>query len=236
MPQPLLRVENLDAFYGTGHVLHNVALSVGNECVAVVGRNGMGKTTLLRSILRLTPPTSRGFIHLSGRDISGMRTYQAAAFGIGYVPQGRHLFPSLSVDEHLRLAFKQGIVGTVWTPATVYDLFPELVRRRKLSGTLLSGGEQQMLAIGRALVTNPILLVMDEPSEGLAPLVVQHLIDVFRRLRVMGIALLLVEQQLRITDTLADRVYVLTAGCIVHEAPGSVFARDMEARHRHLGI
>ncbi len=236
MHEPLLSVEDLHAYYGTSHVLQGVSLRVDHECVAVVGRNGMGKTTLLRSILRIAPPDCRGLVRFRGRDVTGLRSCEVAALGIGYVPQGRRLFPSLSVDEHLRLTFRHGAAGTTWTPAAVYDLFPELARRRALSGTRMSGGEQQMLAIGRALVINPALLVLDEPSEGLAPLVVQHLIDTCRRLREMGTALLLVEQQQRIADALADRVYVLTAGRIVHEAPGREFAVDSEARRQHLGI
>lgn len=236
MPDTLLSVEDLHAYYGTSHVLQGVSLRVDQECVAVVGRNGMGKTTLLRAILRITPPNCRGLIRFRGRDVTGLRSHEIAALGIGYVPQGRRLFPSLSVDEHLRLTFRRGVDGATWTPAAVYDLFPELAKRRTLSGTRLSGGEQQMLAIGRALVINPALLVMDEPSEGLAPLVVQHLIDTCRTLRRMGTALLLVEQQQRIADALADRVYVLTAGRIVHEALGREFAVDGEARRQHLGI
>ncbi|MBM3470369.1 MAG: ABC transporter ATP-binding protein [Armatimonadetes bacterium] len=236
MGEYLLEVVRLNAFYGTSHVLQDVSLAAGHECVAVVGRNGMGKTTLLRSILRMTPPASHGLITFRGRRIDGLHSHQAASLGIGYVPQGRRLFPSLSVDEHLRLTFRKGADGTAWTPDAVYDLFPEIARRRKLPGTRLSGGEQQMLAIGRALVTNPALLLLDEPSEGLAPLVVQHLIATLRRLREMGTALLLVEQQQRIADVLADRVYVLTAGRIVHHATGKEFAVDTEARRQHLGI
>jgi branched-chain amino acid transport system ATP-binding protein len=236
MPEPVLAVEDLHAFYGTSYVLQGVSLRVGQECVAVVGRNGMGKTTLLRCILRIVPPVSRGTIRLLGRDISHLRSYQAAAAGIGYVPQGRRLFPSLTVDEHLRLAYRPGHDGAIWTPAAIYDLFPELARRRSVSATRLSGGEQQMLAIGRAMVTNPLLLVMDEPSEGLSPLVIQRLLEACRRFLAMGTALVLVEQQQRIADALADRVYVLTAGRIVHEASGPDFARDVEARRLHLGI
>lgn len=236
MPEPLLSVEDLHAYYGTSPVLQGVSLRVDHECVAVVGRNGMGKTTLLRAILRITPPNCRGLVRFRGRDVTGLRSYEIATLGIGYVPQGRRLFPSLSVDEHLRLTFRRGAYGTTWTPAAVYELFPKLASRRSVSGTRLSGGEQQMLAIGRALVTNPVLLVMDEPSEGLAPLVVQQLIATCRRLLEMGTALLLVEQQQRIADALADRVYVLTAGRIAHEAPGREFAVDREARQQHLGI
>ena len=236
MVEVFLEVQNLHAYYGTSYVLQGVTLQIGKECVAVLGRNGAGKTTLLRGILGLTPPLCKGSIRFRGEEIIALVPNNIAVRGIGYVPQGRRLFPSLSVDEHLRLMCRIGSGGRAWVPESVYELFPALTRRRNVSGARLSGGEQQMLAIGRALVTNPSLLIMDEPSEGLAPLVVQHLTDTCRRLKDAGISLLLVEQKLRITDEIADRVYVMVTGRIVHETGGKDFAVDKESRRQFLGV
>ena len=236
MVEVFLEVQDLHAYYGTSYVLQGVTLEIGKECVAVLGRNGAGKTTLLRAILGLTPPVCKGSIRFRGEEIIALVPNKIAIRGIGYVPQGRRLFPSLSVDEHLRLMCRQGSGGRIWAPESIYELFPALSKRRSISGARLSGGEQQMLAIGRALVTNPSLLMMDEPSEGLSPLVIQHLTDTCRRLTDAGIALLLVEQKLRVTDEIADRVYVMVTGRIVHEACGKDFAVDKESRRQFLGI
>src|SRR5690625_2735061 len=175
-----LEVTDLNAFYGDSHVLQGCSLRVGKKCVAVLGRNGMGKTTLFRAIMGLTPPSS-GSVRWQGEEMVGKPSYQIGGRGIGYVPQGRMLFPSLSVEEHLTLLHRSHNGSRQWTPARVFELFPELARRRRISGTRLSGGEQQMLAIGRALVTNPELILLDEPSEGLAPLAVQRVIDTCRQ-------------------------------------------------------
>jgi branched-chain amino acid transport system ATP-binding protein len=236
MAETLLAVRDLHAYYGTSYVLQGITLEVKRECVAVLGRNGAGKTTLLRAILGLKPPTCKGSIFFHTSEILAMEPYQIAVRGVGYVPQGRRLFSSLSVDEHLRLLYRKSNGDSLWDPGAVYDLFPALEKRRNISGTRLSGGEQQMLAIGRALVTNPSLLLMDEPSEGLSPLLVQQLTEVCRKLADSGIALLLVEQKLRITDDIADRVYVMVTGRVVHEASGKGFAADQESRRQYLGV
>jgi len=231
-----LEVRDLHAYYATSYVLQGITLEVGKECVAVLGRNGAGKTTLLRAILGLKPPTCNGNISFQGRGIMALEPNEIAVRGIGYVPQGRRLFTSLSVDEHLRLLYRKRDGRSIWNPDAIYELFPALEKRRTISGTRLSGGEQQMLAIGRALVTNPSLLVMDEPSEGLSPLLVQQLTGVCRKLTDADISLLLVEQKLRITDDVADRVYVMVTGRIVHTASGSAFATDAESRRHYLGV
>lgn len=236
MAESLLEVRDLHAYYGSSYVLQGITIEVGKECVAVLGRNGAGKTTLLRAILNLRPPVCRGNIFFRGKALMALEPYEIAANGIGYVPQGRRLFATLTVDEHLRLSFRRGEDRSIWNPDAIYELFPALERRRSISGTRLSGGEQQMLAIGRALVTNPSLLVMDEPSEGLSPLLVQQLTEVCRKLTQRGIALLLVEQKLRIPDEVADRVYLMVTGRVVHTASGKAFAMDTESRRQYLGV
>lgn len=236
MSGALLKVQNLHAYYGTSHVLQGVDLTVGEECVAVLGRNGMGKTTLLRAILGLNPPWRRGTIHFVGEDISRGLPHQIARRGLAYVPQGRRLFPSLSVHEHLLMAHRQTNGRKNWTPEAVYDLFPEIARRRRIPGTRLSGGEQQMLAIGRALVTNPHLLLMDEPSEGLAPVIVQRVLNVTAELVRHGIGVLLVEQNLRAAQLAATRVVVMVTGKVALETTMEQFANDSEAKVKYLGV
>jgi branched-chain amino acid transport system ATP-binding protein len=232
---PLLEVTDLHTYYGDSHILQGCSLVVGAECVAVLGRNGMGKTTLLRSIMGLTPPRS-GSIRWDGAEIAGRKPFAIASAGVGYVPQGRRLFPSLSVEEHLTLTARKRNAAEPWTPERVFSLFPELAERRKIGGTLLSGGEQQMLAIGRALVTNPSLILLDEPSEGLAPVAVDRVIDTCRGRRAAGISVLLVEQNLRVAEALADRVYILVGGMTVYDAEAAIFLEDQELRLRYLGV
>lgn len=230
-----LSVSDVNAYYGDSHVLQGVNLEVNRECVAVLGRNGMGKTTLLRAIMGLTPPRS-GDISWKGEDVAGMKPYEIAGRGLGYVPQGRRLFKSLSVEEHLRLTHQKSKSHEQWTPDSVFQLFPELRDRRKLSGTKLSGGEQQMLAIGRALVTNPRLLLLDEPSEGLAPVAVERVIEIVKGLLDRDIAVLLVEQNMHVAERLADRVYVLVSGKTVFESPAQEFVQDSQLRQSYLGV
>jgi branched-chain amino acid transport system ATP-binding protein len=232
---PLLVLEDIHAFYGDSHVLQGCSLSVGRECVTVLGRNGMGKTTLLRAIMGLTPPRS-GRILMGGDDLVGRKPYEIAAHGIGYVPQGRRLFPSLSVQEHLALTYMKSTRPNEWTPSRVFELFPELADRRRVSGTRLSGGEQQMLAIGRALVTNPKVILLDEPSEGLSPVANERVIETCRALERDGIAILLVEQSIRVAEALAQRIYVLVSGKTVHESPARAFLGDLALRRKFLGV
>ena len=159
-----------------------------------------------------------------------------ASMGIGYVPQGRRLFPSLSVDEHLTLTYRPTDVANAWAPQRVSDLFPELAERRKLSGARLSGGEQQMLAIGRALVTNPTLILLDEPSEGLAPVAIQRVVETCRELRKANISILLVEQNIHVAAAFAERIYILLSGMTVYESAATTFLENLELRQKYLGV
>jgi uncharacterized protein (UPF0261 family)/ABC-type branched-subunit amino acid transport system ATPase component len=237
MPEALLNIEHLDAYYGKSHILQDVNLQVHpGELVVVVGRNGMGKTTLLKSVLGLPPLLRTGSISFDGLETVKMPTHDITNLGIGYVPQGRMLFPSLTVDEHLRFAWRQSVANSQWSPETVYDLFPELNKRAHISGTLLSGGEQQMLAIGRALVTNPLLLMMDEPSEGLSALVIQRVEEVCRHLSSRGIAILLIEQNIEMAQSLAQRAYVFVNGRIAREVPAATLATDQNLLQESLGV
>src|ERR1044072_4386647 len=183
MSEPLLVVENLNGYYGTAHVLQDVSFSMGAEPVALIGRNGMGKSTLCAAIVGLLESRA-GSVRLDGRGLSGRPASRTARSGVGSVPRGRRLFESLTVDEHLEIVGARRDAD--WTPARVYELFPRLAERKHVSGTSLSGGEQQMLAIGRALLTNPRLLIMDEPSEGLAPTIVEGLIQTIKDLAAAG--------------------------------------------------
>lgn len=209
----MLELEGIDAGYASAAVLHGVDLSVGaNEVVAILGRNGMGKTSLIRTICGLRPPRrTAGSIRFGGSDIAGLEPYRIARAGIGLVPQGRRVFASLSVDENLRIAARPGS----WDVPAVQELFPRLRERAGQRAGTLSGGEQQMLAIGRALMTNPRLLVMDEPSEGLAPVVVQDVAARIQVLRERGLSVLLAEQNVDLALGVADRVVVLGDGGVV---------------------
>jgi branched-chain amino acid transport system ATP-binding protein len=233
--QPLLAVEGLNAYYGSAHVLQDVAFELGEQPVAIVGRNGMGKTTLCAAIMGMNPPRVSGSIRFNGQELVGMSSHKIAALGLGYVPQGRRLFPSLTVDEHLRVAAR-GNGSRRWTIGGVYDLFPRLAERKRNGGAQLSGGEQQMLAIGRALVTNPTLLIMDEPSEGLAPTIIEMLIETFRKLEREGLRILLIEQNLGVATSLADRQLVMVGGEIAAETTAAEIAADPELQRRYLGV
>src|SRR5947208_5352159 len=233
---PLLSVSGLDAFYGAAPILQGVEFEMGEESIAIVGRNGMGKTTLCAAIMGLTPPqvTGSSSIRFLGTELVGKPSYKIAAHGIGYVPQGRRLFPSLSVDEHLKMLPRSRNGG--WTIDRVYDLFPRLAERKGHGGAQLSGGEQQMLAIGRALLTNPRLLIMDEPSEGLAPAIIEVLIETFKRLEEEGLRILLIEQNLGVATSLAERQLVMVAGRIATETTAQALSADPEAQRRYLGV
>ena len=237
MPEALLNIEHLDAYFGKSHILQDVNLQVHpGELVVVVGRNGMGKTTLLKSVIGLPPLLRTGSITFDGQETVKMPTHDITNLGIGYVPQGRMLFPSLTVDEHLRFAWRQGGANSQWSPETVYDLFPELNKRAQISGTLLSGGEQQMLAIGRALVTNPLLLMMDEPSEGLSTSVIQRVEEVCRHLSSSGMSILLIEQNIEMAQSLAQRAYVFVNGRVARELQAATLAADQNQLIESLGV
>jgi branched-chain amino acid transport system ATP-binding protein len=232
----LLEIRDLHAYYGQSHILQGVNLTVGREPVALLGRNGMGKTTLCQALVGLIPAV-RGSARFDGQELVGRRPHEIAAAGIGYVPQGRRVFPSLTVEEHLRLVFRRAGAGRDgWTPERVYELFPRLAERRRHRAGALSGGEQQMLAIGRALLTNPHLLIMDEPSEGLAPVIVDHLIEVLRGLSSQGLAMLVVEQRLAVATALAERVAIMVTGRIVLETTAAALLADAAVQQQYLGV
>jgi branched-chain amino acid transport system ATP-binding protein len=234
MSEPLLVVEGLNAYYGGAHVLQDVSFELGEQAVAIIGRNGMGKSTLCAAIMGIAPPRAAGSVRFRGQELIGKASYKIAGLGIGFVPQGRRLFPSLTVDEHLQMI--GGRNGGRWTIDTVYELFPRLLERRRNGGAQLSGGEQQMLAIARALVTNPTLLIMDEPSEGLAPAIIEHLIETFKKLEEEGLAILLIEQNLGMATAIAERQLVMVAGSIAAETTATELSRDSELQRRFLGV
>ena len=235
MSDALLTIEGLNAYYGSAHVLQDVSFELGEQAVAIVGRNGMGKTTLCAAIMGMSPPRITGSIRFDGTELVGKSSYRIAGAGIGYVPQGRRLFPSLSVDEHLRMV--SGRDGKRrWTTERVYELFPRLAERKRNGGAQLSGGEQQMLAIGRALVTNPTLLIMDEPSEGLAPTIIEMLVETFRTLEQEGLRILLIEQNLGVATSIAERQLVMVGGEIAAETTAAELSRDAELQRRYLGV
>jgi branched-chain amino acid transport system ATP-binding protein len=233
MTEPLLMVEGVNGFYGSAHVLQGVSFSMGAEPVALIGRNGMGKSTLCAAIVGLLEKKD-GSVRLDGVELLGKPAYRIAKAGVGYVPQGRRLFTSLTVDEHLEIVGAKS--GAAWTPDRVYELFPRLAERKNVSGTSLSGGEQQMLAIGRALLTNPRLLIMDEPSEGLAPTIVEGLIQTIKDLAAGGMGLLVVEQNLGVATSLAERQLVMVAGSIATETTATELLGDPAAQRRFLGV
>ena len=230
----LLTVEDLQAGYGTSRVLDGLTFSMGTESVCIVGRNGMGKSTLCKTIMGMVSPTA-GAITFSGRRIDGLAPEKVARSGIAYVPQGRRLFPSLTVEEHLAMLAPESR-GKRWTPAAVYELFPRLADRRRNGGAELSGGEQQMLAVGRALLLNTPLVVMDEPSEGLAPSIVDDLIDVVHQLVSEGVAVLVVEQNLRAATAMSVRQLVMTSGRIEIELTASELLESTDLQSTYLGV
>ena len=232
----VLEISGLDAYYGSGHVLHSLSASVGQRTTGIVGRNGMGKSTLCKAIIGFTPPRTRGSITFAGEEILGRPSYDICRRGIAYVPQGRRIFPSLSTDEHLRLLSRKLATRGQWTIDAVYDLYPRLAERRKVGAAMLSGGEQQMLAIGRALLTNPRLLIMDEPSEGLAPTIVEQLTETCRTLVAEGLTLLLVEQNLTMATAVADRLLVVVHGQVALETTSADLLADEDAQRRYLGV
>ncbi len=233
MPDAVLAASGLHTYYGDSHVLHGVSLAVApGEVVAILGRNGMGKTTLIRSVVGFTPPR-RGDVRFKGEDVTGWAPYRRIERGMALVPQGRRVFVSLSVRENLDVA-RAG--RGRWDRERVYGLFPRLRERASSRANKLSGGEQQMLAIGRALMSNPTLLLMDEPTEGLAPLLVREVGRVIGELKREGLSILLVEQNLPMAASVADRVHVLNRGEIVYSGgPGDLMAND-EVKSRYLGV
>ena len=233
----LLDVDRLDAFYGKSQVLRGVAFGVPRAGVtALLGRNGMGKTTTLRAIMGLTPPKS-GRVHFDGQDITGFAPHHVARLGVGYVPEGRQLFPHLDVGENLRLAGLSGRGGGRFTADTIFEYFPILHERWRQKARSLSGGEQQMLAVARALAGNPLFLMLDEPSQGLAPLLVREVGVLLRRLKEEGLTILLVEQNTRLALAVADHVLVIHKGTVVFSGTLGEFRRNEDAlRGSYLAV
>jgi branched-chain amino acid transport system ATP-binding protein len=220
-----LEAENLHTFYGKSHILHGVGLEVREgEIVALLGRNGAGKTTTLRSLMGLTH-AHEGVVRIFGKATTDWPAYRIAALGVGYVPEGRRIFANLTVEENLKVPLDR---PGPWTIARIYELFPRLAQRKSNKGRQLSGGEQEMLSIARALLLNPKLIMLDEPSQGLAPLIVQDVFKVVTSARAEGISVLLVEQNVRAAVEIADRAYVLDDGRVVYSGPAAEFAKDEE--------
>ena len=230
----MLEVTDVHTYYGSSHVLQGISLTVAaGEVLTILGRNGMGKTTLIRSIIGFTPPR-QGAVRFKGNDIGRWPPYRTIEHGMALVPQGRRIFPSLSVRENLDVA-RTGRAGR-WTLDRIYALFPRLRERAGNAGNTLSGGEQQMLAIGRALMTNPDLILMDEPTEGLAPLLVRQVGEVIGELKREGLSILLVEQNLTLALSVADRVHVLNRGRIVHSCGPRELLDNEDVKSRYLGV
>jgi len=225
-----LEADTLQTYYGKSHILHGVSLKVAEGTItALLGRNGAGKTTTLRSLMGLTP-AREGRVTIFGKDTTRWPTFRIAASGVGYVPEGRRIFANLSVEENLKVPLER---EGKWTLERAYELFPRLAERKLSRGRQLSGGEQEMLSIARALLLNPRLLILDEPSQGLAPLVVREVFQIVAQMRGEGISVLLVEQNARMSLEIADHAYVLDDGVIVHSGPASELAAD-EARVQAL--
>jgi branched-chain amino acid transport system ATP-binding protein len=238
----MLEVHDIHSYYGLAHVLQGVSLAVpAKTVIALLGRNGMGKTTLIRSIMGLSPPMVRsGSVVFRGEELRGKAANEIARRGLGLVPQGRRLFPSLTVQEHLtmvrRLPSGDGAGRVCWDLPRIYELFPRLAERKNHRGGQLSGGERQMLAIARALMTNPDLLLMDEPSEGLAPLLVQRLREELTELKTSGLSILLVEQNVRLALAVADHVHIIERGRIVYQGRPAELQAERAIMQKYLGV
>ena len=230
---PALRLQDLHGYYGKSHILQGVSLVVGlGEIVTLLGRNGAGKSTTLKAAVGLVTP-ERGVVELEGRDVTGRAPYQIAAAGLSLVPEDRGIFQLLTVEENLRIAARK---GSPWSIRDIYKIFPRLEERRSNGGGQLSGGEQQMLSIARALLNGPKVLMLDEPVEGLAPIIVEEIVAQIRLIRDAGVPILLVEQNLAVCSQLADRHYILELGQIVHEASAEQFRSDPATIDRYLGV
>ena len=237
MTAPILEARGLHTYYGASHILRGVDFFIrAGEAVGLMGRNGMGKTTLIRTLLGQTPPR-RGEVKINGQDMTGAAPHRIAREGIGYVPEGRGIFPNLTVRENLLMAARSGLGGKRdWTYERVLDVFPRLGERLSLGGQQLSGGEQQMLSIGRALMTNPALLILDEATEGLAPLVAREIWRILRGLRESALAAIIVDKNFAAVSALTDRNLILVKGQVVFEGTNDALRAKPEMLHQHLGI
>jgi branched-chain amino acid transport system ATP-binding protein len=232
----MMELNDIHTWIGDSYILQGVSLKVGDaQIVALLGRNGMGKTTTIRSIMGLTPPR-KGSIVFKDQNIAGMAPHKIARLGIGLVPQGRMIFPSLSVLENLKMAARTSGKSDPWTLEKIFEVFPRLQERSKNKGNLLSGGEQQMLTIARALMTNPDLLLFDEPSEGLAPVVVQEVFRIIEQLKAAGQSILLVEQDFGMAMRVADYAYVMSKGTIVYESEPGDLIENENIKSMYLGV
>jgi branched-chain amino acid transport system ATP-binding protein len=231
----ILDVQDIHTYYGDAYVLQGLSLRLEQgQVVGLLGRNGVGKTTLVNSILGFTPPR-RGKIYFKGADITGLSSFAIVRGGIGLVPQGRRVFPTLSVEDNLLVA-KHSASRRAWNVNRVYALFPRLAERQNQRANTLSGGEQQMLAIGRGLMTNPDCLIMDEPSEGLAPIIIQGLWDAIAKLKQEGLSILLVEQNAALALKLVDFVHVISKGRVVYSSRPNELSQNRDIKSRFLGI
>ena len=228
-----LEIDDLHVRFGRAHILQGVSLSLRKEPLSLVGRNGMGKSTLCHAIMGMVAAQS-GHIRLDDEDLVGLNPNRVARKGIALVPQGRRMFPSLSVHEHLTLVARKGDVP--WTIDRVYETFPRLAERRRNGGNQLSGGEQQMLAISRALLMNPRIVIMDEPSEGLAPVIVDHLVETLKQIASEGMGVLLVEQNMRVATSVSETVAIMVTGRIATTMASQALMEDAEAQRRYLGV
>ena len=231
----MLTIEALNAHYGASHILHGVDLRLPEGTVgALLGRNGVGKTTTVRAVMGLVPPTS-GRVRLDGVEITGCATHRIARAGVAYVPEGRQIFPELTVIENIRVAERRP--ARIWPISRLFGLFPALRERGRNKGAQLSGGEQQMLAIARALVSDPKVLLLDEPSQGLAPLVVRELTGVIRRLSEEGVTTLLIEQNVKLAEAIANEINIMVKGRIVYTANPAQYRREEDTiRRRYLTV
>jgi branched-chain amino acid transport system ATP-binding protein len=231
----MLKIVDIHTYYGDSYVLQGVSLEVPERAVvALLGRNGVGKTTLIRSIVGFTP-ARRGQIYFRDKEITRLAAYKIVRMKIGLVPQGRRIFPSLTVQENLAIAARLSAISG-WDFAKIYTLFPRLEERRRQQANTLSGGEQQMLAIARALISNPVFLLMDEPTEGLAPVLVREVGDAILRLKEAGLSIFLVEQNLSFAKKFADRAHVMSKGKIVYSSTPTELWENQEVKHRYLGV
>jgi len=235
----MLEVSDINTFYGKSHILHNVSIGVNEgEIIGLLGRNGVGKTTTLKSIIGIVSPQS-GSIRFEGQNITGLRPHQIARLGIGYVPEERRIFPTLTVRENLLMGIKPGKEQNrddSWTIDKVYQLFPALKERDSHKGRYLSGGEQQMLTIGRTLMGNPQLLLLDEPTEGLAPLIVESVVSVIKEINKTGVAILLVEQSIEVVMELATSIFLMSKGEVVFKGGVEEFKNRPEIREKYLEV
>jgi branched-chain amino acid transport system ATP-binding protein len=237
MTTPIIEARGLHTYYGASHVLQGVDLTIhAREAIGLMGRNGMGKTTLLRTLLGQVPPR-RGEVSINGKHTTRAAPHRIARAGVGYVPEGRGIFPNLTVRENLIMAARPGQDGRrEWTYERVLEVFPRLAERLSHGGQQLSGGEQQMLSIGRALLTNPVLLILDEATEGLAPLIAKEMWLILRALRESGLAVIIVDKNFAAVSALTDRNLILVKGRVVFEGSGDELRAKPEVLHQHLGI